>query len=147
MLFVHFLSDMTQQQVMLAKLPHVIVATPGRIVDHLEATKGFSLRKLQYLVFDEADRLLSLNFKEAIDKLLQIIPRERRTFLFSATMTSEVAKLQRASLKDPVKVEVSKVCLSFRSFCFLSFCSCFRPISCDTYALLHTRSTQLLRRF
>jgi ATP-dependent RNA helicase DDX47/RRP3 len=59
------------------------------------------------LVLDEADRMLSMDFEEEITKLLAVIPRERRTYLFSATMTSKVAKLQRASLRDPVRVEVA----------------------------------------
>ncbi|GAA5941984.1 hypothetical protein JCM1841_003851 [Sporobolomyces salmonicolor] len=100
--------DTMAQQVALAKKPHVIVATPGRLQDHLENTKGFSLRSLKYLVMDEADRLLDLDFGPVIDKILKVIPREgRRTYLFSATMTTKVAKLQRASLRDPVKLEVS----------------------------------------
>jgi hypothetical protein len=99
--------DMTTQAIALAKKPHVIVATPGRLVDHLENTKGFNLRNLKYLVMDEADRMLSEDFEEEINKILAVIPRERRTCLFSATMTSKVAKLQKASLVDPVKVEVS----------------------------------------
>ena len=56
---------------------------------------------------DEADRLLNMDFGPDIDKILQVIPRDRHTYLFSATMTTKVAKLQRASLKNPVKVEVS----------------------------------------
>lgn len=57
---------------------------------------------------DEADRLLDLDFGPVIDKILKVIPREQRhTYLFSATMTTKVAKLQRASLRDPVKLEVS----------------------------------------
>ena len=99
--------DMMAQSITLSRKPHIIVATPGRLVDHLENTKGFSLSKLKYLVLDEADRLLDLDFGTEIDKLLKVIPRERNTFLFSATMTTKVAKLQRASLTDPVKVEVS----------------------------------------
>ncbi|KAK9470216.1 ATP-dependent RNA helicase [Dipodascopsis tothii] len=99
--------DMMAQSVALAKKPHVVVATPGRLMDHLEHTKGFSLRGLKYLVMDEADRLLDMDFGPIIDKLLQIIPRERRTLLFSATMTSKVEKLQRASLSNPVRVAVS----------------------------------------
>lgn len=99
--------DMMAQAITLSRKPHIIVATPGRLVDHLENTKGFSLSKLKYLVLDEADRLLDLDFGTEIDKLLKVIPRERNTFLFSATMTTKVAKLQRASLTDPVKVEVS----------------------------------------
>lgn len=100
--------DQMEQALALARKPHVIVATPGRLVDHLENTTGFSLRSVQYVVMDEADRMLSMDFGEAIDKILASVPRAgRRTFLFSATMTSKVKKLQRASLNDPVKVEVS----------------------------------------
>ena len=99
--------DMTTQAIRLGKRPHVIVGTPGRVVDHLENTKGFSLRALKVLVLDEADRLLNLDFEEEIDKILRVIPSERSTQLFSATMTNKVAKLQRACLRDPVKVEVS----------------------------------------
>ena len=99
--------DMIDQQIALAKRPHIIVASPGRIVDHLENTKGFHLRNLKYLVMDEADRLLNLDFEKELDTILQVIPRERNTLLFSATMTSKVSKLQRASLVDPVKIEVA----------------------------------------
>lgn len=56
---------------------------------------------------DEADRILNMDFEVEVDKILRVIPRERRTYLFSATMTKKVQKLQRASLQDPVKVEVS----------------------------------------
>lgn len=57
---------------------------------------------------DEADRILNMDFEEEVDKILKVIPREgRRTYLYSATMTKKVAKLQRASLTDPVRVEVS----------------------------------------
>ena len=99
--------DMMTQSLMLAKKPHIIIATPGRLVDHLENTKGFTLRTLKYLVMDEADRILNMDFEQEVDKILKVIPRERRTYLYSATMTKKVAKLQRASLQDPVKVEVS----------------------------------------
>lgn len=57
-------------------------------------------------MLDEADRLLNMDFEQEIDQILKIVPKERRTQLFSATMTSKVAKLQRACLTDPVKVEV-----------------------------------------
>lgn len=56
---------------------------------------------------DEADRILNMDFEVELEKILKVVPRERRTYLFSATMTKQVKKLQRASLKDPVKVEVS----------------------------------------
>ena len=95
------------QKVALSKKPHVVVATPGRLHDHLENTKGFNLRNLKYLVMDEADRLLDMDFGPVIDKILKVIPKERNTFLFSATMSTKVEKLQRASLRNPVRVEVS----------------------------------------
>ncbi|XP_031566630.1 probable ATP-dependent RNA helicase DDX47 [Actinia tenebrosa] len=99
--------DIMSQSLMLAKKPHIIIATPGRLVDHLENTKGFSLRSLRYLVMDEADRILNMDFETEVDKILKVIPKERRTCLFSATMTKKVQKLQRASLQNPVKVEVA----------------------------------------
>jgi len=100
--------DMASQAIMLAKRPHVIVATPGRLVDHLENTKGFNLRSLEYLVMDEADRILNMDFENELEKILKAVPKgDRRTYLFSATMTKKVSKLERASLKDPVKIEIS----------------------------------------
>lgn len=102
--------DSTSQSIALAKNPHVIIATPGRLVDHLQNTKGFHLKYIRYLILDEADRMLSMDFEEEINTILSVIPDStsgRRTMLFSATMTSKVQKLQRASLSDPVRVEVS----------------------------------------
>ena len=58
--------DMMTQSLMLAKKPHVVVATPGRLVDHLENTKGFNLRSLRYLVMDEADRILNMDFEDEV---------------------------------------------------------------------------------
>lgn len=99
--------DMVPQSIALGKKPHIVVATPGRLLDHLENTKGFSLRNLKYLVMDEADRLLDLDFGAIIDKILKVLPKERRTYLFSATMTSKVETLQRASLSNPARVSIS----------------------------------------
>eukprot|EP00548_Thalassiothrix_antarctica_P002470 CAMPEP_0194145938 /NCGR_PEP_ID=MMETSP0152-20130528/18926_1 /TAXON_ID=1049557 /ORGANISM="Thalassiothrix antarctica, Strain L6-D1" /LENGTH=569 /DNA_ID=CAMNT_0038846313 /DNA_START=55 /DNA_END=1764 /DNA_ORIENTATION=+ len=102
--------DMASQSIALARNPHIVVATPGRLVDHLSHTRGFHLGKLRYLILDEADRMLSFDFEEEINKILDLIPDStegRRTMLFSATMTSKVEKLQRASLHNPVRIEVS----------------------------------------
>lgn len=99
--------DMVSQSIALGKKPHIVVATPGRLLDHLENTKGFSLRSLKYLVMDEADRLLDLDFGPILEKILKVLPRERRTYLFSATMSSKVESLQRASLRDPLRVSIS----------------------------------------
>jgi ATP-dependent RNA helicase DDX47/RRP3 len=98
--------DMMPQSIALLKKPHIIVATPGRLCDHLENTKGFNLRNLKYLVFDEADKLLDLNFTDSINKILKVLPRERHTYLFSATISEKVGALQRASLRDPVRVSI-----------------------------------------
>jgi ATP-dependent RNA helicase DDX47/RRP3 len=102
--------DMASQAIALARNPHIITATPGRLVDHLSHTKGFNLRKIKYLIMDEADRMLSMDFEKELNQILDVIPDSsagRKTMLFSATMTSKVQKLQRASLSDPVRVEVS----------------------------------------
>ncbi|KAJ5996636.1 hypothetical protein N7499_007045 [Penicillium canescens] len=99
--------DMVPQSIALGKKPHIIVATPGRLLDHLENTKGFSLRSMKYLVMDEADRLLDMDFGPILDKILKVLPRERRTFLFSATLSSKVESLQRASLSNPQRVSIS----------------------------------------
>ncbi|GMP33931.1 hypothetical protein ACSBR2_023832 [Camellia fascicularis] len=99
--------DNVQQSIALGKRPHIVVATPGRLLDHLSNTKGFSLRTLKFLVLDEADRLLNEDFEKAIDELLSVIPRERNTYLYSATMTKKVRKLQRACLRNPVKIEAA----------------------------------------
>ena len=99
--------DMVPQAIALGKKPHIVIATPGRLLDHLENTKGFSFRNLKYLVVDEADRLLDdLDFGPILDRILKVLPR-RRTYLFSATMTSKVESLQRASLSNPLRVSLS----------------------------------------
>lgn len=102
--------DRVPQALALMQYPHVIIATPGRFVDHLKDTKGFTVQhSLQYLVLDEADRMLSMDFEQELHTILDVIPTERQTMLFSATMTSQVQKLQRVSLNtnNVQRVEVS----------------------------------------
>jgi ATP-dependent RNA helicase DDX47/RRP3 len=97
---------MMEQAKALQKNPHIIIATPGRLKDHLKHTKGFHMRNLKFLVLDEADKLLEQGFMEEIIEILKVLPQDRHTCLFSATMDDKVGTLQRASLKNPVFVSV-----------------------------------------
>ena len=132
--------DMVAQAMNLAKRPHIIIGTPGRIVDHLENTKGFNLKELKYLVLDEADRILNLDFEKEVDKILSCLPKKdrngvaRKNMLFSATMTKKVAKLQRASLTNPVKVEVSS---KYQTVDKLKQYYLFKPASDKEIYLVH----------
>jgi ATP-dependent RNA helicase RhlE len=91
----------------LRRRPEVVVATPGRLVDHLQH-KTASLEGIEVLVLDEADRMLDMGFKPQLDRILARVPKKRQTLLFSATMAGEVADFARAHLARPVKVEVAR---------------------------------------
>jgi ATP-dependent RNA helicase RhlE len=85
----------------------VVIATPGRLIDHLERGNA-RLEKVEVLVLDEADRMLDMGFKPQLDRILARVPRERQTMLFSATMAGEVQQFARACLRDPVRIEIAK---------------------------------------
>ena len=84
----------------------VLVGTPGRLSDVFSRAALLSVRRLELLVLDEADRLLSMGFAAAVSALVQRLPKQRRTGLFSATQTEEVEELARAGLRNPVRVTV-----------------------------------------
>jgi len=85
-----------------------LVATPGRLLDHLENTKGFVFHNLQLLIIDEGDAILKIGFEEEMNKIIKLLPdKARTTCLFSATMTKKVEDLCRLSLKNPVLIEVA----------------------------------------
>ncbi|KIM84548.1 hypothetical protein PILCRDRAFT_818120 [Piloderma croceum F 1598] len=94
----------------LVKGVNLIVATPGRLMDHLEGTKGFVFRNLKALVIDEADRILEIGFEEQMKKIISILPNDnRQTMLFSATQTTKVQDLARISLRPgPLHIDVDK---------------------------------------
>jgi len=93
----------------LQKGVNLLVATPGRLLDHLENTKGFVFHNLQMLIIDEADAILKIGFEEEMNKIIKLLPQKTRvTCLFSATMTKKVEDLCRLSLKNPVLIEVAK---------------------------------------
>lgn len=82
--------SLSAQSVELSHSPSIIVATPGRILDHLINTKSFGLEDLEILVLDEADRLLEMGFGDQIAEIVKQCPRGRQTMLFTATMTTKV---------------------------------------------------------
>ena len=92
--------------------PEILVATPGRLIDHLLNTPSFSLDKVEMVVLDEADRLLEFGFEEQIKEILSHLPFSRQTLLFSATFSEQVDKLVSLSLRKPVRVQVDST-LSF----------------------------------
>ena len=84
----------------LAKGVNILIATPGRLLDHLLNTKPFVFRNLQILVIDEADRLLDQGFEEDLRSILKLLPKQRQTILFSATQTDKVDDLAKLSIKQ-----------------------------------------------
>ncbi|HEV2621965.1 MAG TPA: DEAD/DEAH box helicase [Frateuria sp.] len=84
---------------------HVVVGTPGRVIDHLD--KGtLDLSDLKYLVLDEADEMLRMGFIDDVEKVLEATPPQRQVALFSATMPAPIRKIAQAHLKDPVEVTI-----------------------------------------
>lgn len=92
--------DMVTQGKELARKPHIVVATPGRLADHLESCCTFNLSKLKFLVLDEADRLLGGHFDEQIKTIFQALPKDRQNLFFSATITDTLEKLKSVTGKD-----------------------------------------------
>ncbi|CAM0949885.1 unnamed protein product [Alopecurus aequalis] len=93
------------QEVALRSNPDIVVATPGRIIDHLRNSLSVGLEDLAILILDEADRLLELGFSVEINELIRMCPKRRQTMLFSATMTEQIDELVKLSLNKPVRLE------------------------------------------
>ncbi|XP_067891220.1 ATP-dependent RNA helicase DDX18 [Heterodontus francisci] len=86
---------------------NIIIATPGRLLDHMQNTPGFMYKNLQCLVIDEADRILEVGFEEELKQIIRLLPKRRQTMLFSATQTRKVEDLAKISLKkEPLYVGV-----------------------------------------
>jgi superfamily II DNA/RNA helicase len=85
----------------------ILIATPGRLLDHL-AKGSVNLSQLQSIVFDEADRMLDMGFKDEIERILNQLPKKRQTLLFSATFDDAIFTLSKTLLNDPVLIEVSE---------------------------------------
>lgn len=90
----------------LIKGVNLLVATPGRLLDHMQNTRGFTFSSLKVFVMDEADRMLDIGFEEEMRTIVKMLPKERQTMLFSATQTTKVEDLARLSLKSPIYIGV-----------------------------------------
>jgi superfamily II DNA/RNA helicase len=98
--------DMKPQTAELKKGVEVLVATPGRLLDHIEA-KNAVLNQVEYVVLDEADRMLDIGFLPDLQRILSYLPKQRTTLLFSATFSPEIRRLAGSYLQDPVTIEVA----------------------------------------
>ncbi|MBH1963901.1 MAG: DEAD/DEAH box helicase [Comamonadaceae bacterium] len=99
--------DMKPQIAELKKGVEVLVATPGRLLDHIEA-KTAVLNQVEYVVLDEADRMLDIGFLPDLQRILSYLPKSRTTLLFSATFSPEIKRLAGSYLQDPVTIEVAR---------------------------------------
>ena len=99
--------DMKPQTLELKRGVEVLVATPGRLLDHIEA-KNAVLNQVEYVVLDEADRMLDIGFLPDLQRILSFLPKQRTTLLFSATFSPEIKRLANSYLNDPVTIEVAR---------------------------------------
>jgi len=99
--------DMKPQTLELKQGVEVLVATPGRLLDHIEA-KNCVLNQVEYVVLDEADRMLDIGFLPDLQRILSYLPKQRQTLLFSATFSPEIRRLAESYLQDPIMVEVAR---------------------------------------
>ena len=99
--------DMKPQTLELKKGVEILVATPGRLLDHIEA-KNAILNQVEYVVLDEADRMLDIGFLPDLQRILSYLPKERTTLLFSATFSPEIKRLAGTYLQNPVTIEVAR---------------------------------------
>src|SRR6185369_16283218 len=99
--------DMKPQTAELKKGVEVLVATPGRLLDHIEA-KNAVLNQVEYVVLDEADRMLDIGFLPDLQRILSYLPKQRTTLLFSATFSPEIKRLANSYLQNPVTIEVDR---------------------------------------
>jgi superfamily II DNA/RNA helicase len=99
--------DMAPQTAELKRGVEVLIATPGRLLDHIQI-KNAQLNQVEYVVLDEADRMLDIGFLPDLQRILSYLPKTRQTLLFSATFSPEIKKLAQSYLQDPILVEVAR---------------------------------------
>ncbi|CAN0622629.1 ATP-dependent RNA helicase RhlE [Burkholderia multivorans] len=99
--------DMNPQMAELRRGVEILIATPGRLLDHVQQ-KTANLGQVQILVLDEADRMLDMGFLPDLQRILNLLPKERQTLLFSATFSPEIKKLASTYLRNPQTIEVAR---------------------------------------
>jgi ATP-dependent RNA helicase RhlE len=99
--------DMNAQTAELRRGVEILIATPGRLLDHIQQ-KSTSLSQVQMLVLDEADRMLDMGFLPDLQRILNLLPQQRQTLLFSATFSNEIKKLSGSYLRSPITIEVAQ---------------------------------------
>ena len=98
-------SPFARQKLALKQKTHIIVGTPGRVLDHIE--KGsLDVSKMEYLVIDEADEMLNMGFLEQVESIIKLLPKDRTTMLFSATLSDQIKKLSTKYMKQAVSIEI-----------------------------------------
>lgn len=95
------------QRAALGRKPHIIIATPGRLIDHVEQ-KSISLSRVQILILDEADRMFDMGFAPQLKKIFALVPKERQTLLFSATMPPQIVGIAKQHMQIPLQVEIAR---------------------------------------
>jgi ATP-dependent RNA helicase RhlE len=99
--------DMAPQTAALRAGVEIVIATPGRLLDHVQQ-KTLNLSQTQILVMDEADRMLDMGFLPDLQRIINLLPKQRQSLMFSATFSPEIKKLANSFLKDPVTIEVAR---------------------------------------
>lgn len=103
--------DLQEERERLSRM-NILVCTPGRMLQHMDQTAAFDVDNLQMLVLDEADRIMDMGFQSSVDAIIEHLPKQRQTMLFSATQTKKVSDLARLSLRDPEYVAVHEAAAS-----------------------------------
>ena len=98
--------DINPQRDLLRQGCEILIATPGRLLDHVEQ-RNVNLSQVSILVLDEADRMLDMGFQPDLERIVKLLPPKRQNLLFSATFSNDIRKLARSSLRNPIEIQVS----------------------------------------